>query len=196
MAIRLICSLSIVGCGAPHGTFGPIVASLALTLSGFKRHFPDTAAPGWRVRKAGWRPGHVFDHQGDTGKCKGLRQFQRTAPQFPRWFTRGFTCPAFMYASLSTRNRTKGDSEMVVPMDRSTPETRSQGHETQEPRAGLVGRLVRMAVASTARRKRWRDVAQMRSLSDAYLRDIGMSRFGVAWSVPHGTEWAASRRRS
>lgn len=85
---------------------------------------------------------------------------------------------------------------MVVPMDRSTPETRSQGHETQEPRAGLVGRLVRMAVASTARRKRWRDVAQMRSLSDAYLRDIGMSRFGVAWSVPHGTEWAAPRRRS
>ena len=88
---------------------------------------------------------------------------------------------------------------MVMPMDRSTPETHSQGHETQEPRAGfavMVGRLARIAVASAARRKRWRDVAQMRSLSNAYLRDIGMSRFGVAWSVPHGTEWAESRRRS
>ena len=88
---------------------------------------------------------------------------------------------------------------MVVPMESSTLETDPRGHETSQLRtglSGLAGRLARMAVASAARRQRWRDVAQMRSLSNAYLRDIGMSRFGVAWSVPHGTEWAASRRRS
>lgn len=88
---------------------------------------------------------------------------------------------------------------MVVPMESSTLETNPLGHETAEPRAGLagwVGRLARCAVASAARRQRWRDVARMRSLSNAYLRDIGMSRFGVAWSVPHGAARPTSRRGS
>lgn len=88
---------------------------------------------------------------------------------------------------------------MTGPMESSKPKTDPEGHEAWESCDGLTGmvqRLVRVAAVSAARRQRWREVAQMRSLSNAYLRDIGMSRFGVAWSVPHGAARPALRRSS
>ena len=88
---------------------------------------------------------------------------------------------------------------MIAPTESYEPETEPQSHDALEPRTGLTGmvrRLVRTAAASAARRQRWREVAQMRSLSNAYLRDIGMSRFGVAWSVPHAAARPALRRSS